>query len=208
MRDTFRQALASGTIKNRKNQAAIYIKFMLIYGLDFLNPSITDVAMNSQFLANSYISPASTKNHLSGIKAWLNLHGGDSQAFILQELCLMCKAISEKSQHVPSLVAPLSPSDILKICTFSNNNHPISPAIKAAILLAYATLLRVSNVLSPSKQEFGGPHTLRAQDICITASGLKVIIHSTKTRKGKRPHTQCFPGTSTTCMSSQRLDRV
>lgn len=101
---------------------------------------------------------------------------------------MMCKAIAEKSQHVPSPASPLSPKDILNICEYIDNNQPLSPAIKAAIILAYATFLRVSNVLSPSKHQFGGAHTLHANDIQVVPSGLVVRIRSTKTRKGGKPH--------------------
>lgn len=159
---------------------------MLLYNFDYLYPSITDIAMYSQFLANSYPSPATIKNHLSGVKSWINLHGGSSEAIMSQELNMMCKSIADKSNHTPSPATPISPQDIIKICLYIDQHQPQPLAIKPAILIAYATFLRVSNVLSPSRITPCGPHTLRAQDIVQTNAGLKVIVRSTKTKRGGR----------------------
>lgn len=129
---------------------------MLTYGFNYLAPSISELAMYSQFLA-----------------------------------------IAEQSHHVPPPAAPLSPKDILNICRFIDHNQPISPAIKAAILLANATFLRVSIVLSPSTQQLCGPHTLQARDVIVIHPGIKVIVRSTKTRRGREPHViDVFPSPS------------
>lgn len=74
--ETFAKALALGTIKNRDAQAKLYLKFMLRYEFNYLNPSITALAMYSQFWANTYPSPATAKNHFSGVRSWVTLHGG------------------------------------------------------------------------------------------------------------------------------------
>lgn len=141
MRKTFSRALAPGTIKNRNTQAALYIKFMMTYGFDYIAPSISELSMYSQFLANSYSSPATIKNHLSGAKSWVNLHGGSPAPFLSQELGMMCKAITEKSHHVPAPAAPLSPHDIRIICEYIDSRQDLPPAIKSSILIAYATFL-------------------------------------------------------------------
>lgn len=188
MHQTINRALAPGTIKNRQAQAKLYIKFMLIYSFDYLHPSTTALAMYTQFLANTYPAPGTAKNHLSGIKSWIILHGGRPDNFATLELSLMSKAITEKSQHVPNPAAALTARDIQTICHYIDCNQPQHPGIKAAILMAFATFLRVSNVLSPSTSTWGGRHTLRAQDVLKTADGMKIIIRSTKTRRTGRPH--------------------
>lgn len=99
----------------------------------------------------------------------------------------MSKAIAEKSTYVPAPAPAITATDIRIISDYIDIN-PQHPAIKAAILPAFATFIRVSNVLSPSINSWGGRHTLQAQDIHMVSSGLKVIIRSTKTRKGGRPH--------------------
>lgn len=187
MQRTFSNALAPGTIKNRRFQASLYIKFMLLYNFNIMNPSALALAMYSQFLANSNKAPGTVKNHLSGVRAWLSLHNGSTTNFFSPEVGLMTKSIIEKSDHTPSPAPAITAEDVRTICLYQDKNpHP--PAIKAAVLLAFTTFMRVSNVLSPNIHSWGGRHTLKAQDIHSSPSGLKVVIQSTKTRRGVKPH--------------------
>lgn len=188
MRDTYNAAVAPGTARNRANQARTYVKFMLSYDFPFLSPSVTQLAMFTQFLANSFPSPATVKNSVSGAKTWLSLHGGDTSAFFSLEAFMMSKAISASSKHVPSPASPLTPEDIHNICIFIDNQVGSHPAVKAAILVAYASFLRVSNILSPSLQWWGGPHTLTAGDITCKNGVLTLRVRSTKTRRNGSPH--------------------
>lgn len=182
------QALAPGTVKNREAQAFLYIKFMVVYNMNYLSPQIGDLAMYYQFLANTFKSPATVKNHVSGAKAWVQLHRGNIEHFAAQELSMMSKSILEGSPHIPDPAAPLTPEDIRNICRYIDSCPNPHPAYKAAILIAFATFLRVSNVLSPSTSSWGGGHTLMAVDIKATVRGLSVVIRSTKTRRHGTPH--------------------
>lgn len=159
----------------------LYLKFMLLYHFDFMAPSTTELGMYYQFLSNSFSAPGTAKNHLSGVKSWLQLHQGFIGSFSSLDLSMVIKSVSEKSLHVPSQAPPITERDIRTICEYIQV-HPQHPGIKAAILLAFSTFMRVSNVLSPSTTSTGGRHTLKVNDIVLTPEGLKVIIRSTKTR--------------------------
>lgn len=152
-----------------------------------MDPSTLALAMYSQFLSNSYKAPGTVKNHLSGVRAWLSLHGGSTTKFFSPEVGLMTKSIIEKSDYIPSPAPAITREDVRTICLYLNRN-PSPPAVKAAVLLAFTTFMRVSNILSPNIHSWGGRHTLKAQDIHSTTSGLKVVIRSTKTRRGRKPH--------------------
>lgn len=191
MRESFNNALAPGTIKNQQNQAALYIRFMLLYNFDYLSPTITNIAMYSRFLANSYTSPntsnTSIKNYMSGAKNWVNHHIGDTQAFISHEINTLVKSYVSKYSHVPSKAVPLTPADITVICKFLDNDLTIPLAVKPAILIAYSAMLRVLNILSPSLLSWGGPHTLQAADIIDLRGSIRLVIRSTKTLHGPTP---------------------
>lgn len=161
---------------------------MLSYGFDVLQPDITHLAMFAQFLGNSFASTASVKNHMSGAKAWVQLHQGDIRNFAAQELAMMSKSMLESSPHVPSPAAPIMAEDIVTISAYIDSMPNPHPAYKASILLAFSTFLRVSNVLSPSRSSWGGSHTLRASDIRMVGNNLNVTIRSTKTRRNGQPH--------------------
>lgn len=100
---------------------------------------------------------------------------------------MIIKSVTERSLHVPSPAPPITEKDIRTICEYLLI-HPQHPGIKAAILLAFSTFMRVSNVLSPSTNGTGGRHTLKVNDVIPTPEGLKIIIRSTKTRRSGLPH--------------------
>lgn len=180
---TFAEALAPGTRRNRRRQAELYIKYMLSYNLDYLQPSVADLAMYLQFLANSYPTPATVRNSFSGAKSWVS-------SFLSPELATLAKTITEKSSHCPSQAWPITPDDIHVICSYLDVNNCYYPvAFKPCILLAFTSFLRASNVLSPSFKEWGGPHTLKVRDIVELPDRLLLIIRSTKTFRGRKPIT-------------------
>lgn len=187
MRVFYDEALATGTARNKRAQGYLYVKFMLIYQLNYLAPTVADVSMYAQSLANSYPSTATIKNYLSGAKTWTQHHRGDISSFESPELTTLVKSFVSKSSHIPAQASPLSPVDIKNICAYIDLYPRIPKVIKAAILIAYAAFLRVSNVLSPSLTSWGGPHTLRMSDIVCDQNTMFLLIRSTKTLRGPRP---------------------
>lgn len=188
MRESFNSALAPGTIKNQRNQATLYVKFMLIYNFNYLFPTITNVAMFSQFLANSYTSPRTIRNYLSGAKTWVQLHMGDIQPFLTYELGTLVKSYASSSSHTPVKAAPLTSDHIRLICNYIDNDPAIPLAVKPAILIAYTAMLRVSNILSPALNSWGGSHTLQTSDILVNHTGMKLIIRD---QNPKQTQTVC-----------------
>lgn len=183
----YNQAKAPGTVKNRLVQAQLYIKFCLSYDVPYLRPSVLAVAMYTRFLGNSFSSPATIKNYLSGAKSWVAHHLGNSTAFTAPEPGDVLKRVSTSLNHTVCRAYPLSPQDLLVICSFMDSSPSIPPSVKACILLAYASFLRSSNLTSPTLSVWGGPHTLRACDIIEVEEGLAISIRSTKTLSGATP---------------------
>lgn len=166
----------------------MYIKFMVMYSFPFLSPSINQLAMYSQFLGNTFPAPSTIRNYISGARTWVQLHGGNIASFLAPEMSTMAKAIKEKSSHVVAPAPPLTPAHIRIICNFIACHPGSLLTIKAAVLLAYTTFLRASNVVSPTLNQWGGPHTLRAGDVYQADGGLRVVVRSTKTRSRAAPH--------------------
>lgn len=187
MRSTFDEALAPGTIRNRQAQATVYVKFMLAYGFNWMAPTINQLAMFCQFLANTYPSPATIKNYVSGARTWVYLRQGDTTAFQAREVGWMFKSIAEASTHESVQAPPLIPTDIRIICRYLEANRQLPLAIKPCLLIAYSAFLRGSNAVSPLIQQWGGPHTLMVSDIITTENGLLIHINSTKTKRTGGP---------------------
>lgn len=144
--------------------------------------------MYARFLGNSFSSPGTMKNYLSGAKSWVQHHKGNVAAFSACEVGDVLKFVVNSSNHIPAPAYPLLPSDIRIICDFlDRNSHRIPNTIKACILIGFASFLRASNLTSPSLNTWGGPHTLRAADIVLSGPDLLIMIRSTKTITAREP---------------------
>lgn len=143
--------------------------------------------MYARFLGNSFVSPASVKNYLSGAKSWVTHHCGDPSAFISQEAIEVVKYIGSSSNHIPAPAYPLSIPDLLTICEFLDGRPSVPLAIKACILLGFSSFLRASNITSPTFHTWGGPHTLRVCDVIDSGHSIDLVVYSTKTLNSLKP---------------------
>lgn len=185
--DSLQHAVAPGTRVNKDRQARAFLTFALAYNLDYLAPTISDLVMYTRFMANSYASPSSTKNYLSGAKYWVITHDGDASAFSSIEVGEILKAVVAESKHVPLQAPPVLPSDIRIICAYLDAQPHYHRAIKPCILISYTCMLRSSNVIAPNLAVWAGAHTLLARDIRYDNGALNVIIRSTKTTSSRNP---------------------
>lgn len=138
--------------------------------------------MYVQWLANSLSSPSSIKNYLSGAKTWVLEHAGNVSSFTTYEVGQMMKSITKHSSHVVKRAAPLFPSHLCIISSYCDFSLIVPLAVKPCILLGHALFLRASNLVSPSMDVWGGPHTLRAIDVSYSPHKLTVRVSSSKTR--------------------------
>lgn len=185
MLESYDNAFSKGTLANKARQAKLYIKFSLYYTFPPLFPSLINLGMYARFLANSYTSPATHKNYMSGAKSWVRDHGGDFSSFESCQVNTVMKGTQLKSTHVPSPAPPITQKELKLIVIYIHVSHHPPINIKAAILLGFACMLRSSNLLSPTITSWGGPHTLQMYDIKRVHSGLKVSIRSSKTIRNK-----------------------
>lgn len=187
MLESYNSALAKGTVANKVRQARLYIKFSIIYNFDCLNPSIVNLGMFARFLANSFSSPVTCKNYLSGAKSWVRDHGGEIVQFESYFVSTVVKGVQSSSDHVPSPAPPITHKELSIIICYIDSFYPHLINVKSAILLGFACMLRSSNLLSPTVAGWGGPHTLYFSDVVRCSTGLKVFLRSSKTLKNKPP---------------------
>lgn len=185
--ETYNNAAAPGTLKNRHRQAQTYVQFALLYKVDYLRPSPVSAAMYIQHLANSHTSPASIRNYLSGARHWISSHLGDPSAFNSFPAHEVLAKVTRESTHVPHQAAPLTPVEVKIIVHFLDGtpNYPL--AVKPCLLISFACMFRASNAVSPSARAWGGAHTLKAYDVVESGHGLDIVIRSSKTTTAAKP---------------------
>lgn len=187
MLDSYENALAKGTVANKVRQAKLYIKFSIIYKFNCLNPNIINLGMYARFLANSFTSPTTCKNYMSGAKSWVRDHGGPISSFESYHVATVIKGIQTSSTHVPSPAPPILQKELHVIVSYIDRYFPHLLNVKAAVLLGFCCMLRSSNLLAPTVAAWAGPHTLYMSDVSRVHSGLRVAIRSSKTFKNKPP---------------------
>lgn len=138
--------------------------------------------MYIQWLSNSHSSPSTIKNYLSGAKTWVLEHKGSILSFASYESGQMLKSITKHSNHIVRRAAPLFEDHLRTICSYCDFNLAVPLSVKPCILLGHALFLRASNLVSPSMDVWGGPHTLRVNDVHASTDKLVIRIASTKTR--------------------------
>lgn len=187
MLQSYNAGQAKGTLANKARQAKLYVKFSVIYNFNCLFPTIINVGMYARFLANSFPSPLTCKNYLSGAKSWVRDHRGSFVTFDSYHVGTVLKGVSTASKHVPSPALPITQKELSIIVSYINVLSPQLLNVKAAILLGFTCMLRSSNLLSPTISGWGGPHTLQFRDVLPTAHGLRIFIRSSKTLRNKAP---------------------
>lgn len=154
-----------------------------MYNVAYLSPSVTQVCMYSQYLANAYKAISSVKNYMSGAKSWVFEHGGNVASFLAPQLDTMIKSLTKKSTHVVKRAFPLSFDHVYAITCYLDSASNVPPCVKSCILLGYSCYLRSSNLVAPNFALWQGDHTILARDIISIQGGLRVVIPSTKSRR-------------------------
>lgn len=138
--------------------------------------------MYAQYLTNTYPSPQTVRNYMSGARTWVCEHGGSILNFDSHDVSQLLKGFVKRSEHVPARAFPLSSNHILRICKVVLENWSFPKSIVPCIVIGFKCFLRASNLLSPSSNDWGGPHTLLARDVVVCDTGLRVSVRSTKTK--------------------------
>ena len=179
MTETYHAAFAPGTIQNRSRQARAYISFMLTYSFEYLNPTPTELLLYAQCLANSFSSPATHKNYLSGAKTFVIQAGGNPLAFQSHLLQNFLKGVARLSNH-QTHQAPEIPLQLIKqLCDLLAVMSADAATVRVMVLLGVASFLRQSNLLySPGHAP---AHHLRRGDVADDGDFLWLSINSSKT---------------------------
>lgn len=143
--------------------------------------------MYIQFLKNSFASEVSVKNYISGARTWVLQHNGNVFAFDSIEVRQMFSALVSTSRHIPSPAFPLNPSHVKTVCDYIDSHPNIPLAVKPCLLIGYSCFLRTCNLLSPSTNNWIGPHTLLVSDVIPSDQGLLIYVRSLKNFNVKNP---------------------
>lgn len=181
-------ARSQASKQNLRRQAAMYIRFCLLHNVNYFAPSRYDAALFAQYLALHIKSPGGQRNYMSGARTWVNEHGGHSAHLYAAEVKLVQKGAARISPHTPNPAPALTPDHIKDCCDIFDTWGYDGLVYKTATLIGFFAFLRASNIVSPSSQMWGGPHTLLRSSVLICEGKMYITVYTTKTRlPGARP---------------------
>ena len=179
MEASYTAAFAPGTHQNRTRQTRAYFTYMTAYTRPVLTPTVLDILLYTQFLANSLKSPASVKNYISGVKTFLQSRGASVAPFSSPLLMNLFKGITKLSGHTPLPAPAIDLSRFKCMCDILAAMDSEASTARAAILMGFTTLLRQSNLLPATIM--GQTHCIRRRDCLVEHDTLWVTINSSKT---------------------------
>ena len=178
MQQTYTAAFATKTMRNRQEQAKVYVSFMMSYKGDYLNPTVTELLLFIQLLANSYKSPQTVANTLSGAKNYVLEAGGNTQAFTNRLIRNLLNGVKKGSTHKVTQAPALSITFIRKMYDTLVTLSPFGQVVGTILLFAFATFLRQSNVVF-TPDAFN--HMLCKRHVTFSTNHMWVTVPTTKT---------------------------
>lgn len=186
MLDSMEAASSSGTKRNQEIQARVYLHFMITNNYNYKFPSILQILLYTQLLANSYKSPDTIRNYVSGAKTIVKKLDGNHSIFDDWRVVEIRKGIKNKSIHIPNQAPRIPLRDLMNLTNMMLQMQNNLSGERAAVLCMYSTFLRQSNVLWCESS--GARHLLLRQHIWDDGGPtIWVHVHSSKSTTGQRP---------------------
>ena len=180
LRETQRAAYAEGTFKNLEIQWRKYLEFCEEYDFNVMPVSTETICLYAQYLSNLLKSPQSVKNYVNGVRVLHALNDQPIAAFRSFELKLTCKGIARLKAHTPRQAAPMTLSILTSVSRVVGESK-LDIVVWAAVLTAFFCMLRKSNLVPTTAQNFDPKKQLRRRDIILSRDCALVDIHWTKT---------------------------
>ena len=155
---------------------------MLEHKASVLAPSVYDVLSFIVFLKTKLSSPGAVLNYFWGARSAVSLSLGITSAFDAPHVLLLRKGVNRSFSHNTKQAPPLTPPLLRQVVDFLTPTPTSLRVVKSALLLAYFTLLRQSNLL-PRSLKAPRSHELRLKDLILENNGLTIIVRSSKTIK-------------------------
>ena len=176
-----KSGFATGSRKNIISQWRAYLSFCLYFGLDTAPCSVDTLLLYIAFLARSFVSPQSIRNYLSGVSLFQEFHGMPIGAFQNLRVKLLLRGIARNKKHSPKQAKPITLELLLKIRTVLDFESQKDISFWASLLIAFYLMLRKSNLIPWSFQDFDYKRHLSRCHFSIGVNYMLVQIVWSKT---------------------------
>ena len=169
-------SLAPGTWRNKIAHVKAYFQFCTLHQVDHFNPGVYDLLSFLLFLKDKLRSPGAVMNYYSSVKGWITASSGSLSVFNAPEIVALKRGIFKNSLHTPFPAPAMSVVDFKQIIVFLVNLEPCPYVLIAALLLAFFTMARQSNLVTTAVDLANCDHLLRFRDITLLPDSLLVTL--------------------------------
>ena len=172
------------TLNNYLRMFKLFLAFLITYDIATDQVNTITILSYMEFLCNSHMSASNISNHLAGIRTMYIVHGLSTTPFKDERLALYLKALRLNAQPVPrnrSVVTLQMLEQILQACL----SFEMQFIYKPLYLLAFYSVLRLSNILPHSLHSFDPTRQLCRGDIIFSSEHAVVLIKWSKTRQDR-----------------------
>lgn len=181
-------SVAVNTASTYRNAVSSFNQFRSQYGLPASFPSRADhIVLFISFCFEKGLSPATIKTYISGLSFYHKLNNwfDPAELFVVKKLLEGCHRSGKRVDNR----APVTPQMLQVICTalrsFCYNEYE-TIMFRAAYLVAYFGLLRVSELVHSSWQQNG--RALQFQDVTFNqTNAVTITIRESKTCQAGHP---------------------
>ena len=176
-------AFAEGTYRNLQIQWKLFLEFCESYEFHPVPVSVEILCLYSQFLANRMKAPETVKNYINGVRVLHLLLDQPVGAFKSFEYQVTIRGIARLKQHQPKQAAPVTLKLLQSMSKHVKQSEPRLVVVWAAVLVAFFGLLRKSNLVPDTIDNFNPNKQLCRGDIQVTSAFMLVNIKWSKTNQ-------------------------
>lgn len=160
----------------------------------------TRLCIFATHLAVHNMSEGTIRNYLSSLSSYSQLSGCAPIDFTNVFLKLTLRGIQRTHIKESRAAKPISQLMLKRMSHFVNQDHPIQVAAWAAILMAFYSLLRKSNLVPSTTADFNPAHQLTRRDVHFRTKFALLNIKWSKTRQtGQRYSMPLVPNHTSVC---------
>ena len=157
MMASIRKGFADSTRKNLAIQRCRYIAFCNRYARKPFPASLDTLCLYAQYLAQTFKSVDAIQNYIQGIKTLHSLKGFSTSCFEHKVLSILLRGLRRSKAHVIKQALPITPALLLDIHKLLKADSVEDCTFWALCLMAFFSVLRKSNLVPNSINEFN-PH--------------------------------------------------
>ena len=158
----------------------VFLAFCICTKVEIESVQVPTVLMFMEYLSQNGLSPSSIRSYMAGIIVYFKWFNLKHQVFQHFKVSLMHKALQRSVHRIPKFKAVFTIvhlKEIIQRC----DTLPRSHFYKTAYLFAYFGFLRISNLVSASKNSFSVQKHLCRGDVLVNTSNLVIIVKWSKT---------------------------